>query len=184
MKAIRNELFILAESGSFQDLVASVGLVSEKRMSDGLHVDAYLVSSSCFKAALYLAYVTEPLQNGIVGYGRLTVFPIWKDSHYFSIFQTSAYVTLYRTLVIADISPHEGGIFSFYAVLKKLFGKKGLCIFVFGDQKQACGVLIDTMDKQRFGSFPLFVLLISEMKGKSIQKSTRVVAIARVNHHR
>ena len=67
---------------------------------------------------------------------------------------------------------------------QKLFGKKGLCILVFGDQKQACGVLIDTMDKQRFGSFPLFVLLISEMKGKSIQKSTRVVAIARVNHHR
>ena len=59
LKAVLDELTVLAVSGPFQDLVASVTLVTEKRVSDMFHVNPYLMRAACKQIDGKIKYIYD-----------------------------------------------------------------------------------------------------------------------------
>jgi len=73
-KAVVYELPVFAKNGALYDLISSVGVVIEKRMSYMLHMYPDLVGAACLQYALYQGGITESFQHFIVGDGFFAVF--------------------------------------------------------------------------------------------------------------
>ena len=61
LKTVFDELFVFAEDGSLQDLVAAVRRIIEQRVTYMFHVGPYLVCASGFKPAFNNRNIPEVL---------------------------------------------------------------------------------------------------------------------------
>ena len=65
-KRIFNKLPVFRKHCSFYNSVATINLIIKQRMTDMLHVNAYLVRASCFKFTLNQRYISKSFKHFVV----------------------------------------------------------------------------------------------------------------------
>ena len=104
-------------------------------MADMFHVGSYLVSPTCLEYTLYKSCVAEPFYHAPVGYRMFSHRWVVIDCHYAAVFLRACYIAFNRSLVCIEVTPHQGGVFTFSGVVEKLLGQHHLSRLVFCNQQ-------------------------------------------------
>ena len=136
-EAVVDEASVVGRGESAQNHVASVARVVEQRMSDMLHVDAYLMGAACLKHAFDHAYISERFDSGIVGDGMFPVVAFGKDRHLKPVFQRSAYIAFDASVGRGGLAPHHCYVFAFSGLVEKLFSERCLGVGSLGHNEQS-----------------------------------------------
>ena len=105
-EAVLDECLIGRRPLTAQNLSTTITLIAEQRMSDVLHVGAYLVGAPCFQPALYQCRIAETLDDPPMGDGRFPDFRVGrKDGHALTVAWVTPDVALYASLVFREM-PH------------------------------------------------------------------------------
>ena len=136
-KAISNELLVFREGGSFQDLIATIGRVIKKRVTDRFEMDTDLVGTTCFQGAGYQCNIAELLQHPVVGHRMSSFFRIIIDGHHKAVTGITTNVPGNNSFLILEGSSYQSHVGSICGVFKELTGKETLCQFILRNQDEA-----------------------------------------------
>ena len=120
LEAIFDKLLILREGCSLQNLIATISLVVEQRMTYILHMNTNLMRTSRFESALNQRHIAVASQHFVVCYGVLTLRAIGKDLHLVAITRITTDIARNRTLVIRQITPNQRHIATTCSMLEEL----------------------------------------------------------------
>jgi hypothetical protein len=93
------------------------------------HMNTDLMRAPGFQAAFQQCDIPEPFQNVVMGNGMFAVLIPGTDPEPEPVRRVTRYVTGNRSLVVFYISPHQGGVYAFYRMVKELPGKAELGFF-------------------------------------------------------
>ena len=146
-EAVLNKLAVFLRTQSFEDFASAVFLIAEERVSDMLHMHAYLVCASRFQSALDERDIRELLEHSPVGdslFGLRTFLevPYAVDS---AVAVIACQSTFDSAALLFECTPYEGIIGALGGMVEKLLGKMCLRFRRLGYKQQSGGVFINTM---------------------------------------
>lgn len=183
-KAVVYELPVFAEYGALYDLVPSVGVVVEKRMSYMLHVYPDLVGAPCLQHALYQGCITESFQYFIMGDGFLAVLAIGIGVEKLAKALVSAHVRDDGAIVFDEVAPYQGEVLPLDRVVEELFGQAANGFFRLGQDHESAGVLVDAVNEAKAGQVALIdgMVLLLQIPGHAIDEGAGIIAAGGMYH--
>ena len=143
-----------------------------------------LVGPSRLQLAFQESHEAETLKYPVMGDCSLTPVLLLKDPELHPVIWVPADISLDRSFIFLDITPNNGHITAFDAVVEELGGQIQLTGLILGDCKQAAGILVDAVNKD---SHPLVLGLRalgdSKMVGKGVYQSPLIMAVSRMHAH-
>ena len=144
-------VFLCAES--FEDFAATVFIIGEERMSDMLHVYAYLMGTSGLEPALDEGDIREllehsPVRDRLFRLRTVLEVPYAVDSAVAVIARQGSFDC---AALLLERTPDERVIGAFGGMVEELTGEVGLRFGRLSNKEQTGGVLVDTMDETDVG---------------------------------
>ena len=137
----------LANMQAGDAVVGAIHRVARHRMVDGSHVNADLVGTARFQAALQHRELAQPFQHLVAGIGVLCVGLTGRiDRHLLAVGLAAAQVALHKTLILGKAAIDDGIVGPLHAVHCHLLGKADVGCIILCHHQQAAGVLIDAVD--------------------------------------
>lgn len=149
-------LYILAvflSAESFEDFAATVFIIGEERMSDMLHVYAYLMGTSGLEPALDEGDIREllehsPVRDRLFRLRTVLEVPNAVDSAVSVIARQGSFN---RSALLLERTPNECVIGAFGGMVEELTGEMGLRFGRLSNKEQTGGIFVYTMDETDVG---------------------------------
>lgn len=119
-EAIVYELLVFTECRSFQDFMAAVIRIVEKRMTYVFEMGPDLMCPAGFQHAFHDIDVSQPFQYLVMGDRMLPVTAVRVYGHNFTVYGMSADMTGDCSCICLQISPANRRVFSFGCFMKEL----------------------------------------------------------------
>ena len=183
LEAVLDKLLILGEGCTLQYLVTAIALIIEERMADILHMNTNLVCSARLEATLHQGHIAIALEHLVVRHCVLTLRAIGKDIHLVAIARIATDMARDSSLIFCQVTPHERTIAALRGVEEELVREVLTRLLVLADNKDARGVLVDTMHQAGTLVALLEHRVVLEVEGEGIDQGAAIVAVTRVNAH-
>jgi hypothetical protein len=147
-----------------------------------VHVHSQLMRPSCLWAETNERETSKPFEDFVEG-GRVSgISPFRADHHSFAISVTDADVCFDVIAIERDFAPGDGSIFLFDGPFFELPAQMVMNGVVLGDDKNATGITVESMDDSR-SKLPRDIAQLVEMKLQGSRQGSEVIAPSWVDDH-
>ena len=182
LETIADELLILRVDGPVADIGSTIPFIVEERMADMAHVHADLVRAARLQDTLHHRYESEALQDPVVRYGVFALLGVGVHPVTEPVVGVAADVPVNGSLVLADVPPHNGGVFPFDGMVEKLLGQMHLRLVVLRHHQQAGGIFVDPM-YQDPRPFVTVGHRQAQIVSQGIHQRAVKIPVSRMHHH-
>ena len=183
LKAVVNELRVVARCVASQHFVAAVAGIVEKRVTDMLHVHTNLVGAARFELASHHSHMREVFERMVVGDGVLAVLTIGEHAHLQTVAEAASHMSGDSTVHLLHRAPHHSHILSLGGFVEKLLAERGLGIWRFSHHQQPGGVFIDAVNEPHSWVGHIVIGIVLEVPCKGVDQRAIVIAVAWVHAH-
>ena len=183
LEAVLHKLAVGSRGGTLENLVATVALVVEERVSQVLHVHTDLVRTSRLENTLHESHIADAVQHLVVCHRMLAYGGVGKHSHLQAVVRVARYLAAHGTRLLLERAPYERVVVALGRLVEELYAQRRLGIGSLRHHEQSRRILVDAVHQSHPRIVGVVVGIVAQVPCDGVHQRTVIVAAARVHHH-